>query len=183
MKQHILRKPARRTVLKWTHALIIPLFIWFVLVTPQMVVPLGGYWFALHSNLALIFVSISLLWTADLVLNGLASRPGPKLRGWMRKLHRPLHLVIIWGLFLVAVGGFLLGFTSMVQLKAGLWLPFAPPMGWRQANEIIGKLHIYQFYLLGVVIVGHAAFHIWRHVRLRDNVLRIMTPKALHRFL
>ncbi|MDG1353953.1 MAG: hypothetical protein P8P70_12480 [Sulfitobacter sp.] len=48
MKQHISRKPARRTVLKWTHALIIPLLIWFVLVTPQMVVPLGGYWFALH---------------------------------------------------------------------------------------------------------------------------------------
>ena len=175
--------PHRRTVLKWTHALMIPLFIWFVLVTPDMVVPMGGHWFALHSNLALVFVSICLLWTVDVMQRGLASRPGPKLQGWARRIHRPLHLVIVWGLFLVALGGFLLGLTSMVQLKAGLWLPFAPPMGWRRANEIIGTLHIYQFYLLGVVIAGHAAFHIWRHFHLRDNVLRIMTPKALHRFL
>lgn len=162
---------------------MIPLFLWFVIVTPDMVVPWGGYWFALHSNLALLFVSICLFWTADLMRRGLASRPGPKLQGWARTLHRPLHLTIIWGLFIVAVGGFLLGLTSVVQLKAGLWLPIAPPMGWRHANEVIGKAHTAQFYLLGVVIAGHAAFHIWRHVKLRDNALRIMTPRILHRFL
>ncbi len=176
-------KPHRRTVLKWTHGIMIPLFVWFMLVTPDTVVPLGGPWFAIHSNLALVFVSICLAWTAGLMRRGLASRPGPKLQGWARAIHRPLHLTIIWGLFLVALGGFLLGLTSFVQLKAGLWLPIAPPMGWRAANEIIGTLHIYQFYLLGVVIAGHAAYHIWRHVKLRDNALRIMAPKALHRFL
>jgi cytochrome b561 len=83
----------------------------------------------------------------------------------------------------VALGGFGLGLTSYIQLKAGLWLPIAPPMGWREANRLIGTLHIYQFYLLGIVIAGHAAFHIWRHIKLRDNALRIMAPKALHRFL
>ena len=175
--------PSRRTALKIIHALMIPLFVWFLLITPDVVVPMGRGWFALHSNLALIFVSICLWWTADLMRRGLASRPGPKLSGWARAVHRPLHLSIIWGLFLVALGGFLLGLTSMVQLRAGLWLPIAPPMGWRAANEIIGTLHIYQFYLLGVVIAFHAAFHIWRHVRLRDNALRIMAPRALHRFL
>ncbi|MGJ8594450.1 cytochrome B [Sulfitobacter sp.] len=176
-------RPNRRTVLKWTHGLMIPLFIWFMLVTPDVVVPMGKGWFALHSNMALVFVSVGLLWTVDLMRRGLASRPGPKLIGWARRIHRPLHLVIVWGLFLVALGGFLLGLTSLVQLKAGLWLPFAPPMGWSEANEVIGTLHVYQFYLLGVVIAGHAAFHIWRHYRLRDNALRIMAPKVLHRFL
>lgn len=162
---------------------MIPLFIWFVLVTPDVVVPMGRGWFALHSNLALLFVSICLWWTADLMRRGLASRPGPKLQGWARRIHRPLHLIIIWGLFLVALGGFLLGLTSVVQLKAGLWLPIAPPMGWRDANELIGTLHIYQFYLLGVVIAFHAGYHLWRHFRLRDNALRIMAPRVLHRFL
>lgn len=162
---------------------MIPLFIWFVLVTPDVVVPMGRGWFALHSNLALVFVSICLWWTADLMRRGLASRPGPKLQGWARRIHRPLHLSIIWGLFLVALGGFLLGLTSVVQLKAGLWLPIAPPMGWRDANDLIGQLHIYQFYLLGVVIVFHAGYHVWRHFRLRDNALRIMAPRILHRFL
>ncbi|MEQ6247287.1 cytochrome B [Sulfitobacter sp. HNIBRBA3233] len=175
--------PPRRVALKWMHGLMIPLFIWFLLVTPDVVVPMGRGWFALHSNLALIFVSLCLLWTADLMRRGLASRPGPKLRGIARAIHRPLHLTIIWGLFLVALGGFLLGLTSATQLRAGMWLPIAPPMGWDRANDIIGTLHIYQFYLLGVVIAFHAAFHIWRHIRLRDNALRIMAPKVLHRFL
>jgi len=178
-----IRLPHSRTVLKATHAAMIPLFVWFMLVTPDMIRPLGGHWFALHSNLALVFVSICLIWTAMLIRRGLASRPGPKLRGWARSVHRPLHLVIIWGLFVVAFGGFLLGLTSTVQLKAGLWLPIAPPMGWAHTHEVIGQLHIYQFYLLGVVIAGHAAYHIWRHVSLRDNALRIMAPKVLHRFL
>ncbi|UWR21564.1 cytochrome B [Sulfitobacter sp. S190] len=177
------RLPHPRTRLKWLHGVMIPLFAWFVLVTPDMVVPMGKGWFALHSNLALVFVSLCLLWTAGLMRRGLASRPGPKLQGWARRLHRPLHLTIIWGLFVVAVGGFLLGLSSTVMLRAGTWLPIAPPMGWRAANDLIGTLHIAQFYLLGLVIVGHAGFHIWRHVRLGDNALRIMAPKALHRFL
>ena len=176
-------KPQRRTVLRTTHGVMIPLFVWFMIVTPDVVVPWGGPWFAIHSNLALVFVSICLLWTADLMRRGLASRSGPKLQGWARRIHRPPHLTIIWGLFLVALGGFGLGLTSYIQLKAGLWLPIASPMGWREANRLIGTLHIYQFYLLGIVIAGHAAFHIWRHIKLRDNALRIMAPKALHRFL
>ncbi len=183
MRHRLPSLPNRRSVLKWMHGLMIPLFIWFLLVTPDMVVPMGPGWFALHSNLALVFVSICLFWTADVMRRGLASRPGPKLSGWARRVHRPMHLVIVWGLFTVALGGFALGLTSAVQLKAGMWLPFAPPMGWARANEIVGALHIYQFYLLGAVIAGHAAFHIWRHFRLRDNALRIMTPKRLHRFL
>ncbi|WP_254796871.1 hypothetical protein [Sulfitobacter albidus] len=56
-------------------------------------------------------------------------------------------------------------------------------MGWKAANELIGTLHIYQFYLLGAVIAFHAGFHIWRHIALRDNALRIMAPRFLHRFL
>jgi len=44
-------------------------------------------------------------------------------------------------------------------------------------------LHVYQFYALALLVVAHAGFHIWRHLHLRDNALRIMAPKVLHRFL
>ena len=37
--------------------------------------------------------------------------------------------------------------------------------------------------LLAVIVLLHAGFHIWRHVRLRDNALRIMVPRRFHRYL
>ena len=175
--------PTRRTALKVLHWSMVPLLIWFILVTPEDVLPFGPRAFQAHSMLALVFVTLCLLWTADYLRRGLASRPGPKLRGWARPLHQWLHKALIWGLFGVAITGFLLGLTSATLLKAGGFLPIAPPLGLHRANEIIGQIHIYEFYLLALIAAVHAAFHIWRHLRLRDNALRIMAPKALHRFL
>lgn len=162
---------------------MIPLLIWFILVTPDDVLPFGPAAFRFHSILALIFVTICLIWTIDYGWRGLAGRPGPKLGPRGRRFHKTLHRTIIWGLCGVALTGFLLGLTSSKLLRAGGFLPIAPPMGWPRANEIAGKLHIYEFYILGVIVAIHAGFHIWRHFRLRDNALRIMAPKILHKFL
>ncbi|NNK16229.1 MAG: cytochrome B [Sulfitobacter sp.] len=178
-----MRLPTRRTGLKVMHWAMVPLLIWFILVTPDDVLPFGAAAFQFHSILALVFVTLCLLWTADYLRRGLASRPGPKLGPRARVIHQFLHKLLIWGLFGVAIGGFLLGLTSARLLKAGGFLPIAPPLDLREANEIIGKIHIYEFYLLALIAVIHAAFHIWRHIKLRDNALRIMAPKALHRFL
>ncbi|MEM6303349.1 MAG: cytochrome b/b6 domain-containing protein [Pseudomonadota bacterium] len=177
------RLPHRRSALKALHWTMVPLLIWFLLVTPDDVLPFGPRAFQAHSILALIFVTLCLLWTADYLRRGLASRPGPKLPPWARVAHQWMHKALIWGLFLVAFGGFLLGLTSHRLLKAGGFLPIAPPLGLKEANDIIGTLHIYQFYLLAVIAGGHAVFHIWRHLRLRDNALRIMVPKVLHKYL
>ncbi|MEX0312361.1 MAG: cytochrome b/b6 domain-containing protein [Tateyamaria sp.] len=178
-----MRLPTRRTALKWLHWTMVPLFIWFLLVQPDDVTPFGPRAFQAHSVLALIFVSLSLAWFADLMRRGLASRPGPKLTGWLRPLHRWLHLTLIWGLFFVAFTGFLLGLTSATLLKAGGVLPIAPPMGWHTANQIVGTVHIVEFYILGLIVAGHAGFHVWRHLKLRDNALRIMAPKRVHKYL
>ena len=175
--------PHRRTWLKFSHALMIPLLVWFVFVTPDDVVPFGPTAFQIHSTLALIFVTISLIWVADYLRRGLAGRPGPKLGPRARVFHWWVHRIIIWGLFGVAITGFLLGLTSSRLLKAGGFLPIAPPLGLPEANEIVGQFHIYEFYLLGLIVMAHAVFHIWRHIRLRDNALRITAPKVLHRFL
>ena len=178
------RLPARRTWLKALHGVMIPLVFWFMIATPAFVRRfLGPEGNQMNSVVALVFVTLVLAWFADYTIRGFASRPGPKLSPRLKTFHRWLHRALIWGLFLVPVGGFLLGLTSHRLLKAGGVLPIAPPMNWPRANDIIGKLHIYEFYALGVLVVIHAAFHIWRHLHLRDNVLRIMAPKVLHRFL
>lgn len=173
----------RRTYLKWLHWSLVPLVIWFTVVQPGDIRPLGKAAFMFHSVLGLIFVTLALLWTADYLRKGLASRPGPKLTGWARVVHGVLHRVLIWGLFGVAATGFLLGLTSTVLLWAGGIVPIAPPLGLPKANDLVGRIHSAEFYLLAALVAGHVAFHIWRHLRLRDNALRIMVPRALHRFL
>ncbi|MBW4707493.1 cytochrome B [Roseobacter sp. YSTF-M11] len=177
MKRH------RRTYLKWLHWSLLPLVVWFTLVQPRDIRPLGDAAFMFHSVLGLIFVTLALLWTADHLRHGLASRPGPKLTGWMRRLHRAMHLTLIWGLFCVAVSGFLLGLTSTVLLWAGGIVPIAPPLGLPRANDLVGKIHAAEFYLLAGLVGGHAMFHLWRHVHLRDNALRIMVPRLFHKYL
>lgn len=173
----------RRTILKCVHWLMVPLTIWFLVIGPPQAHALGTWGFRLHSNLAIIFVFICLAWTLDFAVRGLATKRTPKLPDWAKRLHWWIHRLIIWGLFAVALGGFLLGLTSDKLLKAGGFLPIAPPLNFKLAHEWIGTFHIYQFYALGGLIVIHALFHIWRHFKLKDNALRIMMPKALHRFL
>jgi len=104
--------PHRRTGLKLLHAAMIPLMIWFTVITPADVARFGPFWVDFHSVMGLIFVSLALLWSADYFRRGLASRPGPKLPAWARHTHYWLHRVIIWGVFLVAVGGFFIGLTA-----------------------------------------------------------------------
>lgn len=173
----------RRTALKIVHWSILPLTAWFLLVTPSDVARAGAWAVRLHSVLGLIFVTLALGWTADYLRRGLAGRPGPKLGPRARRLHWWLHRVLIWGLFGVALTGFLLGLTASRQLWAGGIVPIAMPLGLPDANDLVGRVHAVEFYLLAGVVAFHAGFHIWRHVALRDNALRIMAPKRLHRFL
>jgi len=175
--------PSRRAMAKVIHAVTLPLFIWFMFVTPDHVNAIGPWAFQMHSFLGLIFVSFALLWTASYLRHGLVGRPGPKLGPMGRRVHQLLHKTLIWGLFCVAFTGFLLGLTSVTQLWAGNLIPIAYPLKLPRWNHIAGQVHIIQFYALAGIALFHAGFHTWRHLRLRDNALRIMAPRALHRFL
>ncbi len=170
-------------MLKVVHWTMAPLFVWFTVVQPDDVNRMGGWAVRLHSVLGLIFVSLALLWTADYLRRGLASRPGPKLPPWARRVHATLHRTLIWGICGVALTGFGLGLSSAVLLWAGGVVPIAPPLDLPRLNDWIGRVHEIEFYTLALIATGHCAFHIWRHFWLRDNVLRIMAPRALHRFL
>lgn len=178
-----LRLPTRRTRLKILHWSIVPFFIWFMFADPEVLRRMGPGWFQLHSINGLIFVTLALVWTISHLRKGLASRPGPKLPPRARAIHPILHKSLIWGLFFVALTGFGLGLTSAVLLRAGGVLPIAPPLDMPQAHAVVSWIHVYQFYALAVIALAHGAFHTWRHLRLRDNALRIMAPRVLHRFL
>ncbi|MDD9910568.1 MAG: cytochrome b/b6 domain-containing protein [Ahrensia sp.] len=169
--------------MKTLHWTLLPLFIWFVVVQPSDVARIGPQAVRLHSVFGLIFVTLALIWSADYLFRGLAGRPGPKLKGRLRPFHQILHKVLIWGLFLVALTGFLLGVTASRQLFAGDLVPIGVPLGLPRANDFVGLVHTVEFYGLAVVAAVHALFHIWRHIWLRDNALRIMVPKMFHRFL
>ena len=174
---------ARRTYLKVIHWTVLPLLIWFLIIGPPEAFALGSWGFLIHSNLALVFVLMCLFWTGDFMRNGLATRRSPKLPQWALTVHWWMHRLLIWGLFFVAVSGFLLGLTSNSLLKAGGFLPIAPPLGLPRMNDLIGTVHIIEFYGLGALVVLHAVFHIWRHFWLRDQALKIMVPRVFHRFL
>lgn len=174
---------ARRTGLKVVHWTMVPLFAWFTLVQPSDVERIGRGAVLFHSIMGLVFVTLALVWAGDYFVRGLAGRPGPKLTGWARPFHRIIHKALIWGIFLVAVTGFLLGLTSSTLLFAGGFVPIAPPLGLPRLNDWAGLVHSVEFYGLAVLAIAHAAFHIWRHVWLGDNALRIMVPKVFGRYL
>jgi cytochrome b561 len=175
--------PNKRTFVKILHGVTIPLFIWFMLVTPDDVNSIGRWAFHLHSFLGLVFVTSALIWTVMYLRRGLVGKPGPKLGPRAKRTHQTLHKILIWGLFGVALTGFGLGITSATQLWAGSIVPIGVPLNLPASNGLVGQIHTFEFYLLGVIVLFHAGFHIWRHVKLRDNALRIMAPKAFHRFL
>jgi cytochrome b561 len=56
-------------------------------------------------------------------------------------------------------------------------------MGWPKLNDLVGIVHSIEFYAIAALAVAHAGFHIWRHIKLRDNALRIMAPKVFHHYL
>jgi cytochrome b561 len=183
MVQALTNLTTRRGFLKLMHWSLLPIFVWFMFVQPNDVRSVGRWAVTLHSVLGLVFVTMTLVWTAQYFRNGLASTRAPKLTPRLRQFHQILHKTLIWGLFLVALTGFLLGVTSTRLLKAGTVLPIAPPLGMPHANDIVGAIHAIEFYVLAGVAIFHAGFHLWRHFVLKDNALRIMVPKALHRFL
>jgi cytochrome b561 len=101
-----LRLPHRRTRLKALHWGLIPFFTWFLFADPDAIRALGPGWFLLHSVNGLIFVTLALIWTAWHIASGLHGAARPETRRPGRLFHVVLHRVLIWGLCLVALGGF-----------------------------------------------------------------------------
>jgi superoxide oxidase len=175
--------PNRRLRLKILHFVLFPLALFFTLFDAGDNLPMTAQVLRLSSILALIFVTGVIIWTLDALINGMASRPGPKLPTWAKKVHWAMHRLLVAMIAFVALSGLALGITASRQLWAGGIVPIGVPLSMPDLNHLIGQIHAVQFYMLSGLIGLHALFHVWRHFWLRDNALRIMAPRRLHKYL
>lgn len=177
-----------RSFLKWLHWLAFVLIVWFYFVDPDVPQktgpppPLGAL--GVHAGVGLLLAVVALVWTVQNLRHGLIGRPGPKLPPWGRRVHRGLHFALVWLVPLTVLSGAAAGLASVRQIAAFGVVPINPS-GWGTlpAHNLAKEIHDMTFSLTVTLILLHAAFHIWRHLRLKDNALRIMFPKALHRWL
>ena len=104
--------------------------------------------------LTLAFSGLSGLWFASYVFGrGPLAKPGPKLVGITRPIHRLQHHALYFGMAAAAV-------ASLSVLE----------------DEVTGRaLTVLLF--LGLL---HGLFHLWRHTALFDGALRLILPKFMH---
>lgn len=173
----------RRTAIKWLHWLSLGLILYFFAVEPEDVERLGAAALATHAGVGAIFGLVVLIWFVMYLAKGLAGRAGPKLPGWGRRWHPFGHKAMYWGLLAMAASGGLIGlFAPYLVMAFGLF-PIAPSLDVKMLHDGAQELHEIVFNALLAGIVVHAGFHLWRHYLLKDNALRIMVPRALHKYL
>jgi len=175
--------PHRRTRLKILHFVLFPLALFFTIFDAGDNLPATAGVLRFTSILALIFVTAATVMTFDAMLHGMASRPGPKLPPWARRVHWWLHRALVVMVALVPVLGLVIGLTASRQLWAGGIVPIGVPFSLPRLNYVVGEVHAVQFYLLSALIGAHVLFNLWRHYWLRDNALRIIAPKRWHKYL
>lgn len=173
----------KRTVLKWLHWTTALLILYFFLVEPEDVRDLGAKALATHAGVGAILGVIVGIWFLSFLKNGLISKPGPKLPPWARKTHAFGYRIIYYLLPVMVLTGAVSGFAAPYVIYAFDIIPISPGLGVRGAHKLAKEIHEIAFNTLTIVIVGHAAFHLWRHYWLRDNALRIMAPKLLYKYL
>ena len=173
----------RRTAVKWLHWSSFGLMAYFFFVEPENVRTLGGAALATHAGMGTILGLIVGAWMWMFLRRGLASRPGPKLPGWARTGHGMMHRALMWGSLLVVLSGALAGFAAPYAIHLFGVVPLFPGIGADALHEIMQDLHELAFDVMLIAIALHVAFHLWRHYAVRDNALRIMAPKLLHKYL
>lgn len=172
-----------RSVLKWLHWLTALLILWFFLVEPEDVDRLGALALATHAGMGVLLGLVTAFWTGMFLAKGLAGRPGPKLPGWAKRLHNPSHLALQYGVPIMVATGAATGLAAPYVIRAFGLLPISPGIGTKTLHGLLEDVHEIAFNLLLLVVIFHITFHLWRHFGLRDNALRIITPRALHRYL
>ena len=180
----------RRATIKWRHWLSLGLILYFFAIEPEDVERLGAAALATHAGVSLIFAVVVLIfavvvliWFSMFLAKGLAGRAGPKIPDWGKRWHPLGHKAKYCGLLAIAVSGGLIGlFAPYLVLAFGV-IPIMPSLDVKTLHDVAQEVHEVIFDALLIGIVAHAAFHLWRHFWLGDNALRIMVPKALHRYL
>ena len=173
----------RRTAIKWLHWSSFFLIAYFFFVEPENVRRLGAAALATHAGVGVILAIVTVIWTAMYLRKGLAGRAGPKLPNWAKKVHGPKHKLMHLALVIMVLSGALTGFAAPYVIKAFGVMPINGAWGSKQIHGFLEEVHEVCFNVMLGAIAVHFVFHIWRHFIVKDNALRIILPKALHRFL
>ena len=172
-----------RTRLKWLHWLAVALRIYFFFNEPEGVRQMGAAALSFHAGMGLLLGIIAALWFISYMRKGLVGRPGPKLPGWGRVAHVWGHRLLMYILPGVVLSGALAGVGAPYVIYAFDVIPINPGIGNRDLHDMLNEIHELAFNITLFFGLAHGAFHLWRHLWLRDNALRLILPKAMHRWL
>jgi len=165
--------PSRRTALKWLHWVGFCLILYFYLVEPDENDADPGGALSTHAGVGALLALLVVIWTVMYLRKGLASRPGPKLPPLAKTAHPWMHRALYLGMPVM----------MLYVVRAFGLVPMGTGNGTKSWNYFFEDMHELAFNVLIAMIVAHAAFHLWRHFWLKDNALRIMVPKLLHKWL
>ncbi|WP_166418420.1 cytochrome b [Cochlodiniinecator piscidefendens] len=173
----------RRFVLKWLHWVGFSVLLYFFFVEPDENRADPGGALSTHAGAGLILALITTVWMGMYIRKGLMGRPGPKLPSWGKRFHFLSHWALQWGLPIVVASGAIAGLAAPFAIRAFGVVPINPAAGTNGLHGFAEEIHEIAFDGFMILIGFHIAFHVWRHFWLKDNALRIMVPKILHRYL
>ncbi|WP_164658092.1 cytochrome b [Tropicibacter sp. Alg240-R139] len=173
----------RRSVLKWMHWLSAGLIGYFFLVEPDELPADPGAGLSTHAGMGLLLAIVVGIWTLIYLRKGLAGRPGPKLPRPLKPLHPLSHKALQLGMPIVVATGAMAGLVAPFAIHAFGWLQINPGIGSKTIHDLAQEIHEIAFDALVLVVIAHIVFHLWRHLWLKDNALRIMVPRILHKYL
>ena len=173
----------RRTAIKWLHWLAFGLILYFYLVEPDesRTDPAGAL--STHAGVGILLALVVGIWFAMFMIKGLAGRAGPKLPAPAKRAYPLMHKALYIGMPVMMITGGLLGLAAPYVIKGFGIIPLGAGNGGKGLYDFLEEIHEIAFDALIIGIVLHAVFHIWRHYWLKDNALRIMAPKILHKYL
>ena len=178
----------RRTVLKWLHWVGFGLLLYFFFVEPDetnRAAPDAAKTDALstHAGVGVLLAILVAIWWLTYWRQGLASRPGPKLPPTAKLAHQWGHRALYCALPIMMLTGGLAGLVAPFPVLGFGVIPLNFGGGGVTLHEIAEEVHEIAFDALTILAIAHIGFHLWRHYLLKDNALRIMAPKILHRWL
>ena len=177
-----------RSFIKLLHWLTASMILYFFLVEPDVpnrsADPLKTEALSTHAGVGFLLGIVVMLWTFMFLRKGVMGKPGPKLPGWGRAIYPWLHKALHYALPAMLTTGLAAGLSAPFAVQGFGTIPLNIP-GWGNytLHGFAEEVHEIAFDGLLVLIVAHTVFHLWRHFMLKDNALRIITPKILHKYL
>ena len=178
----------RRAFIKILHWLTAAMILYFFLVEPD--VPNRAADAAktaalsTHAGVGFLLGIVVLIWTAMFMRKGAMGKPGPKLPGWGRAAYPWLHKGLHYALPIMLASGLAAGLSAPFAVQGFGAIPMnIPGLGNGTLHGLAEEIHEIAFDALLIIIVAHAVFHLWRHFILKDNALRIIMPKIMHKYL